>query len=80
VTVFGDGSQTRSFCYVVGPDRRHRPPVAFERGAAGQHRQPARDHDPGWEPKVSLEDGLRMTLEYFKKAVAKQQAAKANGK
>jgi dTDP-glucose 4,6-dehydratase len=34
----------------------------------------------GWEPKVSLEDGLRMTLEYFKKAVAKQQAAKANGK
>ena len=34
----------------------------------------------GWEPKVSLEDGLRMTLEYFKKAVAKQNAAKTIGK
>ena len=44
ITVFGDGSQTRSFCYVDGRDpradraRRVRPP------RAGQHRQPGRVH------------------------------------
>jgi dTDP-glucose 4,6-dehydratase len=25
----------------------------------------------GWEPKVSLDDGLRMTIEYFKKKIVK---------
>ena len=30
----------------------------------------------GWEPKIDLETGLRMSLEYFKKAVAEEAAAK----
>jgi dTDP-glucose 4,6-dehydratase len=106
LTVFGDGSQTRSFCYVTdlveglirlaGSDERYpvnlgnpaeitilefaeriqrlmgsKLPIAYE---------PLPEDDPqrrrpdiskarrllGWEPKVSLEDGLRETVEYFK--------------
>jgi dTDP-glucose 4,6-dehydratase len=30
----------------------------------------------GWEPKIDLETGLRMSLEYFKKAVAEEATAK----
>ncbi len=47
ITVFGDGGQTRSFCYVGRPDpgahraRGVRPP------RAGQHRQPRRVHAAG---------------------------------
>ena len=30
----------------------------------------------GWEPKISLESGLKLSLEYFKKAVLAASAAK----
>ena len=44
ITVFGDGSQTRSFCYVDDLVRGLLP-AGDERGApAGQHRQPGRVH------------------------------------
>jgi len=110
VTVFGDGSQTRSLCYVsdlvdgifrlmasnesdpvnlgnpheitigdlaqrivalTGSRSRivHRPlPVDDPRG-----RQPDITRARtllGWEPRVSLEEGLGRTLEYFKKKLA----------
>jgi dTDP-glucose 4,6-dehydratase len=29
----------------------------------------------GWEPKVDLETGLRQSLDYFRKAVAEEEAA-----
>jgi len=29
----------------------------------------------GWEPKVDLNEGLRLTLEYFRKQVAAEQPA-----
>jgi dTDP-glucose 4,6-dehydratase len=106
LTVFGDGSQTRSFCYVsdmvdgltrlAASDERL--PVnlgnpveltILEFAARIQElmgsnleiaREPLPSDDPrkrrpdiskakrvlGWEPKVSLEDGLRKTVEYFK--------------
>lgn len=103
VTVFGDGSQTRSFCYVddqvqglialaesdvhlpvnIGnPDEytllelartvievaESRSQIVFEALPADdpQQRQPdiARARQLlGWEPQVSLRDGLRMTIE-----------------
>jgi len=30
----------------------------------------------GWEPKIDLETGLRMSLDYFRRAVAEETAAK----
>ncbi len=106
VTVFGDGSQTRSFCYVSDlVDGLYRLMLSEERypvnlgnpvemtirefadqvcrltGAecAVEHR-PLPEDDPkrrrpdiakarsllGWEPRVTLEAGLRLTIEYFR--------------
>jgi dTDP-glucose 4,6-dehydratase len=110
ITVFGDGSQTRSFCYVsdlvdglyrlMESDERYpvnlgnpaemtilefaeyirrltgaRPEIVFE---------PLPQDDPklrrpdiskarrllGWEPRVSLEEGIRMTVEHFRRQAA----------
>ena len=106
MTVFGDGSQTRSFCYVSDlvdglrrlMDSGEKDPInlgnpqeitilEFARRIQDltgsrvpieyrplpeddpQQRQPditrARER-LGWEPRVSLEDGLRRTIEYFR--------------
>jgi dTDP-glucose 4,6-dehydratase len=106
VTIFGDGSQTRSFCYVSDlveglyrlmlSDERYpvnlgNPVEMTIREFAGyvcrltgarctmEHR-PLPEDDPkqrrpdiskarrvlGWEPKVPLEEGLRLTIEYFR--------------
>ena len=106
LTIFGDGSQTRSFCYVSDmveglvrlANSEERYPVNLGNPAemtilefAERIRQwiganieiiykPRPDDDPqrrrpdiskaekllGWEPKVSLEEGLRETVEYFR--------------
>jgi dTDP-glucose 4,6-dehydratase len=108
LTVYGDGSQTRSFCYVadlveglvrLGSSEEHEPvnlgnPVELTilefadriRRLMGSNLEvafePLPEDDPrkrrpdiskakrvlGWEPKVSLEDGLRQTIAYFKGA------------
>ena len=44
LTVFGDGSQTRSFCYVDDLIRGLVAPRRVRRAHAGQHRQPGRVH------------------------------------
>ena len=109
VTVFGDGTQTRSFCYVSDlvrgilglMDANTNEPVnignphelTIEEIARTIVRlvgssskivyRPLPVDDPkqrqpditrartllGWEPKVSLEDGLRTAIDYFKKKV-----------
>jgi dTDP-glucose 4,6-dehydratase len=109
LTVYGDGSQTRSFCYVSdlvegivrllrsdhsGPVNCGNPmevsilEFAQKIKALTTSRseivfRPLPEDDPkvrqpdiglarkllGWEPKVSLEDGLRKTIEYFRGVV-----------
>ncbi|MBI5809342.1 MAG: SDR family oxidoreductase [Ignavibacteriales bacterium] len=109
VTVFGDGSQTRSFCYVsdlidgiyklllsdeINPVNVGNPEEISLKDFAEEvihlcnskskivYKELPED-DPkvrqpditraknilGWQPKVSREEGLKVTLEYFKKEV-----------
>jgi len=115
LTVYGDGSQTRSFCYVsdeiegfirLAKSDEHLPvnignPNEFTilecaqqvlkvTGSKNKIRyEPLPPDDPkqrrpditkarqllGWEAKIDLEAGLRMSLEYFQKAVADEAAA-----
>jgi dTDP-glucose 4,6-dehydratase len=114
LTVYGDGSQTRSFCYVsdeiegfmrLANCDEHLPvnignPTEFTilecakrvlavTGSKSRIRyQPLPEDDPkqrrpditkaktllGWEPEIDLETGLRMSLEYFRKAVLQEKA------
>ena len=116
LTVYGDGSQTRSFCYVseeidgfmrLAKSDEHLPvnignPNEFTilecaqrvlkvTGSKSRIRyEPRPQDDPkqrcpditkarqllGWEPKIDLEAGLRMSLDYFKKAVAEEATTK----
>ena len=109
LTVFGDGSQTRSFCYVsdlidgiyrLSQSDYHEPvnignPTEFTilefaemvrkllRSRSRIVRKPLPVDDPkqrrpnialagkllGWKPKVELEEGLRRTIEYFRRKV-----------
>lgn len=113
ITVYGDGSQTRSFCYVsdeiegilrLAKSDEHLPtnignPNEFtilecaERvievtGSRSKIRyEPLPQDDPkqrcpdiskakrllGWEPRIQLDAGLKMSLDYFRRAVAKQR-------
>ncbi len=109
ITIFGDGSQTRSFCYVsdmvdgiyrllqssepypvnLGNPREM---TILEFAAAIRQltgslspilHRPLPEDDPrrrqpdiskarrllGWEPQVPLDDGLRLTLDYFRRTV-----------
>jgi len=116
LTVYGDGSQTRSFCYVsdeiegfmrLAKSSEHLPvnignPTEFTVLECAQmvlavtgskskicHR-PLPTDDPkqrcpdigkarsllGWEPKIDLESGLRMSLDYFRAAIAEETAVK----
>ncbi|HVO63532.1 MAG TPA: UDP-glucuronic acid decarboxylase family protein [Terriglobales bacterium] len=112
LTVYGDGKQTRSFCYVSdeidgimrlakssepGPVNIGNPgeftilecahKVIAVTGAKSQIRyEPLPQDDPkqrcpditkarrllGWEPKIDLESGLKMSLQYFQDALALQ--------
>jgi len=115
ITVYGDGKQTRSFCYVsdliegiyrLSQSDEHFPtnignPTELtihefaERIRSHFPNAPAIIHEPlpeddpkqrcpdiskakkllGWEPKVSLEEGLALTLEFFKGQYAKLAAS-----
>jgi dTDP-glucose 4,6-dehydratase len=112
LTVYGDGSQTRSFCYVsdeidgfvrLAKSDEHLPvnignPDEFTILECAQmvlkvtasksniRQEPLPPDDPrqrrpditkarqllGWEPKVDLEAGLRLSLDYFRKALTEE--------
>ncbi len=115
LTVYGDGNQTRSFCYVsdeidgflrLSKSDEHLPvnignPREFTILECAQLvlkvtgskskicYEPLPQDDPkqrrpditkarqllGWEPKIDLETGLRLSLDYFKQAVSEEPAA-----
>ncbi len=108
ITIYGDGSQTRSFCYVddlveglirlmnskqglTGPINLGNPGefsilelaekvIAFTGSDSKIIFEPLPQDDPtqrqpnidkakaelGWEPKLSLDEGLKLTMKYFK--------------
>jgi dTDP-glucose 4,6-dehydratase len=112
ITVYGDGRQTRSFCYVsdlvegiyrLMNSDEHEPvnignpqeitilefaerirqllgskvPIVFKPLPQDDPKQRCPDIGKakrllGWEPKVNLEEGLRLTLDFFRKQVAAQ--------
>ena len=53
ITIFGDGSQTRSFCLRRRPHRGHHRPGRVRRARPGEHRQPRRVHAPASWPRRS---------------------------
>jgi len=111
ITVYGDGSQTRSFCYVsdlvegiyrlMGSDERlptnlgnpqeitilefaqrvkaltnSASPIVFKPLPQDDPKQRCPDITKaktllGWEPKIGLEEGLRLTLDFFRKQLEK---------
>jgi dTDP-glucose 4,6-dehydratase len=115
ITVYGDGSQTRSFCYVSDlvdgilrllESNEHEPTnignpqeITIKEFAERIRRltatkselifKPLPQDDPKqrcpdiakarrilkWEPKVNLEAGLKLTLEYFQQKVAQQASS-----
>jgi dTDP-glucose 4,6-dehydratase len=110
ITVYGNGAQTRSFCYVddlmeginkllhsnqTGPVNLGNPEeitildfakeiVALTGSKSRIHFYPLPQNDPkvrqpdiskaktilGWEPKVNRQEGLKRTLQYFKKKLS----------
>ena len=115
ITVYGDGSQTRSFCYVsdliegiyrLMQSEEHLPtnignpqeitirefaqrvktltgsasPIVFKPLPQDDPKQRCPDITKaksllGWQPKITLEEGLRLTLDFFKQQLAKVPAA-----
>ncbi|MGA8220817.1 MAG: UDP-glucuronic acid decarboxylase family protein [Candidatus Acidiferrales bacterium] len=116
ITVYGDGKQTRSFCYVTDlldgiyrllQSEEHDPvnignpheitilefaervralvgasaPIVFHPLPQDDPKQRCPDIGKArrilhWEPKVKLEDGLKLTYEYFREKVAQTERAR----
>jgi dTDP-glucose 4,6-dehydratase len=120
LTVYGDGSQTRSFCYVSdevdgilrlakantpGPVNIGNPTeftilecahvvlrvtgskskIAYEPLPQDDPKQRRPDISKarallGWEPKVSLEQGLKLSMDYFREAIELEQSEQSVSK
>jgi dTDP-glucose 4,6-dehydratase len=117
LTVYGDGTQTRSFCYVkdeidgflrLSKTEEHFPvnignpdeftvqqcaerviaitgsksKIRYEKLPQDDPKQRRPDITKarkllGWEPKIAIDTGLEMSLEYFREAVAAEMPARA---
>jgi dTDP-glucose 4,6-dehydratase len=115
LTVYGDGGQTRSFCYVtdeingfirLSKSSEHMPVnignpdeftilecakevIAVTGSKSRIRNEPLPPDDPkqrrpditkakmllGWEPKIALQAGLRLSLDYFRKTVDNEDGA-----
>ena len=121
ITIYGDGSQTRSFCFasdlvsglialmdsgpeITGPINLGNPVeftvrelaalvIALTGSRSKIVHQPLPHDDPkqrkpdislakaqlGWEPRISLDQGLRQTIAYFEKAIIAPPTANRRG-
>ena len=121
ITIYGDGSQTRSFCFasdlvsglialmdsgpeITGPINLGNPVeftvrelaalvIALTGSRSKIVHEPLPHDDPkqrkpdislakaqlGWEPRISLDQGLRQTIAYFEKAIAAPPTASRRG-
>jgi dTDP-glucose 4,6-dehydratase len=119
LTVYGDGSQTRSFCYVsdeiegilrLSRSEEHAPVnignpdeftvlecarevLAITGSSSGMEFCPLPTDDPKqrcpditkarellqWQPTISLRNGIRLTLDYFKAALAASRVESVSG-
>jgi len=117
LTIYGDGKQTRSFCYVsdevegimrLSKSNEHFPVnignpdeftiiecaervIAITKSKSKLKYEPLPQDDPkqrrpditkartllNWEPKIKLDQGLEMSLDYFRDVVAAELPAKA---
>jgi dTDP-glucose 4,6-dehydratase len=117
LTIYGDGKQTRSFCYVsdevegimrLSKSNEHFPVnignpdeftivecaervIAITNSKSKLKYEPLPQDDPkqrrpditkaktllGWEPKIKLDQGLEVSLDYFRDVVAAELPAKA---
>jgi dTDP-glucose 4,6-dehydratase len=87
LTVFGDGAQTRSFCYVSDlvagimrlAESDYHDPVNIGKPLPVDDPKVRRPDGSlarrllNWEPKVPLEEGLSKTVEYFRQIMTKSQ-------
>jgi dTDP-glucose 4,6-dehydratase len=118
LTIYGDGSQTRSFCYVsdevegilrLSKSNEHFPVnignpdefailecaervIAITNSNSKIRHERLPQDDPkqrrpditkaktllGWEPKIALDTGLEMSLEYFREAIAAELPARTS--
>ena len=118
LTVYGDGSQTRSFCYVsdeiegfirLSKSSEHDPvnignPNEFTilecarqvltvtQSSSKIRHEPLPQDDPkqrrpdiskakkmlNWEPKIDLQTGLRLSLDYFRQAILAEKSVEAS--
>ena len=69
LTIYGTGTQTRSFCYVDDEVAGHPRAVRLRRRRSGQHRQPDRVHDAG--ARRSRARGHRLELRDRVRAAAR---------
>ena len=65
LAVTGSSSKIRHQALPEDDPRQRRPDISKARKLLG------------WEPKIDLENGLRMSLDYFRKAVAEERVARA---
>jgi dTDP-glucose 4,6-dehydratase len=87
LTVFGDGSQTRSFCYVsdlIDGIRLTGTKTTIEYKSLPVDDPKVRQPDIsrarkilGWEPRVNFEEGITRTIEYFRQSLQSKGSSRS---
>ena len=76
ITIYGDGSQTRSFCYIDDLVDAMIRMMNSEQGFTGPINLGNPSEFTIWQPKVPLEEGLKKTILYFQEQLGNRSIAK----